>query len=92
MTLHSLSAQVKITSAGITVKILLRSRKVSGGNEFEINQPTVSQGLGNTFQLEEKLQELSKKLIFNITEAQENSSLLANILMFNSLKTRRLGS
>lgn len=30
--------------------MLLRRRKVSGGNEFEINQLTVSQGLGNTFQ------------------------------------------
>lgn len=46
----------------------MRSRKVSGGNEFEINQPTVSQGLGNTFQVEKKLQKLSKKLILNITE------------------------
>lgn len=64
----SQSAQVKITGLGITVKILLRSRKVSGENEFEINQPTVSQGLGNTFQVEKKLQELSKKLILNITE------------------------
>lgn len=58
----SQSAQVKITSVGITVKMLLRRRKVSGGNEFEINQLTVSQGLGNTFQLEEKLEKLSKIL------------------------------
>lgn len=52
-----LSAQVKNTSVGITLKIFLRSRRVSGRNESEINQPTVSQGLGNPFQLEEKLHE-----------------------------------
>lgn len=81
---------MNITSVGIIVKILLRSKRVSGGNEFEINQPTVLQGLENTFQLEEKLQELYKLLILNITEVGGNSSLLASNLMFNSLKTRRL--
>lgn len=60
----SQSAQVKITREGITVKILLRSRKVAGGNEFEINQPTVSQGLGNTLQLEEKTAGIIQKAYF----------------------------